>query len=119
MDLNMNRRRFLVALSAGTAHVLFANPIYAAVSQLVSADPVQKIKLGKSGLETTLIGFGSGVSATNRSSALTRQDHDKSIAHRRCLWFTRTYRRSYEEHGSLKNYADIKNMGATGWYSRT
>ena len=80
MDLNMNRRRFLVALSAGTAHVLFANPIYAAVSQLVSADPVQKIKLGKSGLETTLIGFGSGVSATNRSSALTRQDHDKSIA---------------------------------------
>ena len=80
MDLNMNRRRFLVALSAGTAHVLFATPIYAAISQLTSADPVQKIKLGKSGLETTLIGFGSGVSATNRSSALTRQDHDKSIA---------------------------------------
>ena len=80
MDLNMNRRRFLAALSAGTAHVLFANPLFAAVSQLTSADPVQKIKLGKSGLETTLIGFGSGVSATNRSSALTRQDHDKSIA---------------------------------------
>ena len=80
MKLNMNRRRFLGALSVGTAHVLFSNPIYAAVSQLTSADPLQKVKLGKSGLETTLIGFGTGVSATNRSSVLTRQDHAKSIA---------------------------------------
>lgn len=80
MKLNMDRRKFLVALSAGTAHVLFSSPIYAAMAQLTSTDPVQKIKLGKSGLETSLIGFGAGVNATNRSSALTRQDLDKSIA---------------------------------------
>jgi aryl-alcohol dehydrogenase-like predicted oxidoreductase len=80
MKWNINRRRFLGALSAGTAHLLFASPIYAAMSQLTSANPVQLVKLGKSGLETTLIGFGSGVNATNRSSALTRQDHDKSVA---------------------------------------
>lgn len=79
MKLNMNRRRFLGALSIGTAHVLFSNPIYAAVSQLTSADPLQRVKLGKSGLETTLIGFGTGVNATNRSAALTRQDHKESL----------------------------------------
>lgn len=80
MKLNMNRRRFLGALSLGTAHVLFNNPLYAAVSQLTSANPLQKIKLGNSGLETTLIGFGTGVNATNRSAALTRQDHGESLA---------------------------------------
>ena len=80
MKLNMNRRRFIGALSLGTAHVLFNNPLYAAVSQLTSANPLQKIKLGNSGLETTLIGFGTGVSATNRSAALTRQDHGESLA---------------------------------------
>ena len=79
MKLNMNRRRFLGALSVGTAHVLFSNPIYAAVSQLTSADPLQRVKLGKSGLETTLIGFGTGVNATNRSAALTRQNHKESL----------------------------------------
>jgi aryl-alcohol dehydrogenase-like predicted oxidoreductase len=80
MEFNLNRRKFLAALSAGTAHVMFANPLFSAVSQLNSADPMQMVKLGKSGLQTTLLGFGSGVNATNRSSALTRQDKDKSIA---------------------------------------
>ena len=79
MKLNMNRRRFLGALSLGTAHVLFNNPLYAAVSQLTSANPLQMVKLGNSGLETTLIGFGTGVNATNRSAALTRQDHSESM----------------------------------------
>lgn len=80
MKLNMNRRRFLGALSLGTAHVLFSNPLYAAASQLTSANPLQMVKLGNSGLETTLIGFGTGVNATNRSSALTRGDHKESLA---------------------------------------
>ena len=80
MKLNMNRRKFVGALSLGTAHLLFSNPIYAATSQLISADPLQKVKLGKSGLETTLIGFGTGVLGINRSSALTRQNHNESVA---------------------------------------
>lgn len=79
MKLNMNRRKFLGALSLGTAHVLFANPLYAATSQFLSADPLQRVKLGNSGLETTLIGFGTGVLGMNRSSELTRQDRNKSI----------------------------------------
>jgi aryl-alcohol dehydrogenase-like predicted oxidoreductase len=80
MNLNMNRRKFITALSLGTAHVVFVNPLFASVSQLTSTNPLQKVKLGKSGLTTTLIGFGTGVNATNRSSALTRQDKAISLA---------------------------------------
>lgn len=80
MNLNFNRRKFLTALSLGTAHVMFTNPLFASVSALASADPLQKVKLGNSGLKTTLIGFGTGVNATNRSSALTRQDKELSLA---------------------------------------
>ncbi len=79
-NLKMNRRRFVGALSLGTAHLLFSNPIYAGVTQLSSIDPLQKIKLGNSGLETTLLGVGTGVHATNRSSYLTRQQNEKSLA---------------------------------------
>ncbi len=97
MKLNMNRRRFLGALSLGTAHVLFSNPLYAAASQLATANPLQKIKLGNSGLSTTLIGFGTGVNATNRSAALTRQDHGESLA---------TLRYAYERGMRMYDTAD-------------
>jgi aryl-alcohol dehydrogenase-like predicted oxidoreductase len=42
-------------------------------------DPLQKITLGDTGIETTLLGIGTGVHATNRTSFLTRQDMGKSI----------------------------------------
>ena len=76
---DMNRRKFLAALSLGTAHLMFDNPLYGMVSRFTSPDPLQKVTLGKSGLNTTLIGFGTGVWAGNRSSFLTRQDREKSI----------------------------------------
>lgn len=79
MNLKMNRRRFVGALALGTAHLMFSNPLYASTPRFTSLNPLQKVKLGNSGLETTLIGFGTGVLGTNRSSALTRQDHNKSI----------------------------------------
>ena len=77
--LNMNRRKFVSALSLGTAHVLFSSPIYGCTSQFTSTDPLQKIKLGNSGIETTMLGVGTGVHATNRTSFLTKQDTKKSI----------------------------------------
>jgi len=77
---DLNRRKFLGALSLGTAHLMFNNPLYATAKRFSSADPLQMIKLGKSGLETTLLGVGTGVHASNRSSFLTRQDKGKSIA---------------------------------------
>lgn len=42
-------------------------------------NPLQKIKLGSTGIETTLLGFGTGVHGGSRSSFLTRQDYTKSI----------------------------------------
>lgn len=77
--MSLSRRRFLTALSLGTAHVLFSNPLYAHAFKSPSLDPLQKVKLGKSGLETTLLGVGTGVHATNRSSFLTKQEKNKSL----------------------------------------
>lgn len=78
--MNMDRRKFLGALALGTAHMMFENPLYGISGRFRGTDPLQKIRLGKSGLETTLLGFGTGVHGGNRSSFLTRQDHAKSIA---------------------------------------
>lgn len=76
----MNRRKFVSALSMGTAHVLFSSPLYSCTSKSISTDPLQKIKLGNSGIETTMLGVGTGVHATNRTSFLTKQDKQKSIS---------------------------------------
>ncbi len=77
--MNMHRRNFVRALSLGTAHLLFAGPLSAGCSRFASVNPVQKVKLGKSGIETSLIGFGTGIKAGNRSAFLTRQDKSKSL----------------------------------------
>jgi len=77
---DINRRKFLGALSMGTAHMLFNNPLYGTISRFSSANPFQSISLGKSGLSTTMLGVGTGISGGNRSCYLTRQDHSKSIA---------------------------------------
>ncbi len=78
--INMNRRKFVHALGLGTAHILFLSPLYSCNSRPLSANPLQKIKLGNSGLETTLLGMGTGVHASNRSCFLTKQNKQKSLA---------------------------------------
>ncbi len=77
---DLNRRAFLGALSLGTAHLMFNNPLYGASRRFTSADPLQRVALGNSGLNPTLLGVGTGVSGGSRSSFLTRQDATKSIA---------------------------------------
>ncbi|HKJ78071.1 MAG TPA: aldo/keto reductase, partial [Prolixibacteraceae bacterium] len=77
--LNMNRRKFISALSLGTAHLLLSNPLYASTGRVYSGNPLQKVKLGNSGIETTLLGVGTGVHAGNRTSYLTRQEKQKSL----------------------------------------
>lgn len=79
-NFNINRRKFINALGMGTAHVLFSSPLYACSSKPVPVDPLQKIKLGNSGIETTLLGFGTGIHAGNRTCFLTKQDRQKSLA---------------------------------------
>jgi aryl-alcohol dehydrogenase-like predicted oxidoreductase len=77
---DLNRRQFLGALSLGTAHLMFHNPLYGAAGRFHSVDPLQRVKLGKTGIETTLLGYGTGIHGGSRSSFLTRQDRAKSIA---------------------------------------
>ncbi len=77
---DMNRRKFLGALSLGTTHLMFSNPLYGLSGRFLTPDPLQTISLGKSGLKTTLLGVGTGVSGGNRSSFLKRQDASKSVA---------------------------------------
>ena len=76
----IDRRKFIAALSLGTAHLLFTHPLLAAGTNIFSIDPLQKITLGETGLQTTLLGLGTGVNAINRSSFMTRQQRDKSVA---------------------------------------
>lgn len=77
--LRMNRRKFVGALGMGTAHILFSSPLYSCTPKVRGVDPFQKVKLGNSGIETTLIGMGTGVHATNRTCYLTKQEKHKSI----------------------------------------
>ncbi len=78
--LNINRRKFVSALSLGTAHMLLSGPLYGCSPKITSTNPLQKIKLGNSGIQTTMLGVGTGVHATNRTSFLTKQDKQKSLA---------------------------------------
>jgi aryl-alcohol dehydrogenase-like predicted oxidoreductase len=83
---NMNRRNFVRALSLGTAHLLFSNHLYAGQSKYSGSNPLQRVKLGKSGIETTLVGFGTGVHAGNRSAYLTRQEKNVSLDMLQHVW---------------------------------
>lgn len=76
----LNRRQFLGAISLGTAHILFNNPLYAATGRFRSTDPLQMVDLGRSGIRTTLLGIGTGVKAGNRTSYMTKQGALKSEA---------------------------------------
>jgi len=77
--IKIDRRNFVKALSLGTAHLLFTNPLQAGSTRYTGTFPLQKVKLGNSGIETTLVGFGTGVHAGNRTAFLTRQDRNKSL----------------------------------------
>ena len=77
---DLNRRQFLGALSLGTAHLMFQNPLYGATGRFSSVDPLQRVSLGKTGIKPTMLGVGTGISGGSRSSYLTRQDKALSIA---------------------------------------
>ena len=77
---NFDRRKFLAAISMGTGYLMFSSPFTACSRAANSTDPFQLVKLGDSGLKTTLLGMGTGVHGNKRSSNLTRQDHNKSLA---------------------------------------
>jgi aryl-alcohol dehydrogenase-like predicted oxidoreductase len=104
--LNMNRRKFVAALGMGTAHTLFASPLYSCSSEVIAGNPFQKVKLGNSNIETTLLGFGTGVHASNRSCFLTKQDKNKSLA---------LLRHAYER--GIRNFDCADTYGTHGMVS--
>jgi aryl-alcohol dehydrogenase-like predicted oxidoreductase len=79
VKLKFTRRQFLTALSMSTGYMMFSNPLKAHSKSLISTDPFQRVKLGNSGLETTLLGFGTGHSGFNGASDLTRRGREEGV----------------------------------------
>lgn len=69
----------MAALGAGTAHMMFGNTLLSCQPTNGPINPFQKVKLGNSGIETTLLGMGTGVHAGNRTCFLTKQEKSKSL----------------------------------------
>lgn len=70
--LNLTRRQFVRTMSVGAGGVLLAGPSLAVPSKSRLPQALDFVTLGNSNLKTTYLGIGTGVSATNRSSNITR-----------------------------------------------
>ncbi|MFA5817235.1 MAG: aldo/keto reductase [Bacteroidales bacterium] len=79
--INLTRRQFVTTITVGAGTVLLGKSAFAlpANSSGLSTDPFQVVKLGKSGLKTTLLGMGTGFSGYNRSSNITRAGVAESL----------------------------------------
>ncbi|TSA34875.1 MAG: aldo/keto reductase [Porphyromonadaceae bacterium] len=79
--INLTRRQFVTAITLGAGTVLLDKSVFALPTNLsgLSTDPFQVVKLGKSGLKTTLLGMGTGFSGYNRSSNITRAGVAESL----------------------------------------
>ena len=77
----MTRKQFLATIAVGTGPVLLGKAALSlsGSSSDLSADPLQIIRLGKSGLKSTLLGMGTGYSGYNRSSNITRAGVAESL----------------------------------------
>jgi len=78
----LTRRQFVTTMSVGAGTVLLgkaalASPAYTRAP--LPADPFQIVKLGKTGIKTTLLGMGTGFSGGNRSSNITRAGVAESL----------------------------------------
>jgi aryl-alcohol dehydrogenase-like predicted oxidoreductase len=78
---NLTRRQFMATVTAGAGTVLMGNAINALPSESNQrrTDPFQKVTLGKTGIETTLLGMGTGFSGYSRSSSITRAGVAESL----------------------------------------
>jgi len=78
---NLTRRQFMATVTAGAGTVLMGNAINSLPSESNQrrTDPFQKVTLGKTGIETTLLGMGTGFSGYSRSSSITRAGVAESL----------------------------------------
>ena len=82
---NISRRKFLGTITAGTGSILLANATSGSIIK-PSSDPFQKVKLGNTGIKTSLIGFGTGYTGGNRECNMTRAGKEKGVALLRYGW---------------------------------
>jgi predicted aldo/keto reductase-like oxidoreductase len=78
----LTRRQFVTTTMAAGAGTLLLGKVTLASSANevpLPADPFQIVKLGKTGIKTTLLGMGTGFSGGNRSSNITRAGNAESI----------------------------------------
>ncbi len=78
----LTRRQFVTTtITAGAGSVLLGKVEFGfpATTESPSADPLQIVNLGKSGLKSTLLGMGTGFNGYNRSSSITRAGVAESI----------------------------------------
>jgi len=78
---NITRRQFVTAITVGAGIVLPAKEtlVLPGKSTGLPTDPFQMVRLGKSGLKSTLLGMGTGFSGYNRSSNITRAGVAESL----------------------------------------
>ncbi len=71
----------MATVTAGAGTVLMGNAINSLPSESNQrrTDPFQKVTLGKTGIETTLLGMGTGFSGYSRSSSITRAGVAESL----------------------------------------
>lgn len=82
MRSQLTRREFLArTVSAGAGSVILGNTAFAAPERTAAVikDPLQMITLGKTGINTTFLGMGTGFSGGNRSSNITRAGVAESL----------------------------------------
>jgi predicted aldo/keto reductase-like oxidoreductase len=77
----ITRRQFVSTITIGTGAVIAGSSAFGSATgkSVQAADQLSIIKLGKSGLKTTLVGMGTGFSGYNRSSNITRAGIAESL----------------------------------------
>ncbi len=77
----LTRRQFVSTITVGAGSVLLANSALGSQTPApgISSDSLKVVRLGNSGLKTTLLGMGTGFSGYNRSSNITRAGVAESI----------------------------------------
>lgn len=79
--MKISRRQFLSTVSVGAATLMLDKSANAGVLNHMpqSTSAYQTVRLGKSGLSTSLLGMGTGFHGSKRSSSITRMGKDHAI----------------------------------------
>ena len=75
----ITRKQFITRVAAGVSALSLGNILSAfSADKTYEYDPSQTVTLGATGIQSSLLGFGTGVNGFNNQSRLTRQGYDKA-----------------------------------------